>query len=314
MTTERGALLLSATTALAMAALGVVFAVVTGSRVILLDAVFNLVYFGVAVATLRIARIASQPDTPEFPFGYAYFESLVNAGKGLVILGISAIALVDSVLAVLAGGTEVAAAPAIAYAAVATGLCGATALALRRARGTLASPLVDADVDNWLLNAVISAAVLAGFCLAVGLRAAGWEQAALYVDPVLVFTLVLLFLGVPVRIARQAILELLNRAPGPAVTAPVTAAIDTVLAALPVRERHVRMVRPGRTLYVVVHTVLDEDGGGPDLRELDRVRAEIDAAVRTLHPRVLVDVLFTTERRWALPSAGLAAPRDDGGS
>ncbi|MDX1609161.1 MAG: cation transporter [Halofilum sp. (in: g-proteobacteria)] len=313
MKTERAALLLSAFTALAMAGLGVGFATLTGSRVILLDAVFNLVYLGVAVATLRVARIARQPDTPEFPFGYAYFESLVNAGKGLVILGVSALALVDSVSAIIGGGTEIAAGLAIGYAALATALCGATALALRRARAALASPLVDADVDNWLLNAVISAAVLAGFCTAVGLRAAGWEQAALYVDPVLVLAVVLLFLGVPIRIARQAILELLNRAPDPVVTRPVTDAIDAALAALPVRERHVRMVRPGRTLYVVVHTVLANDADGLGLRELDRVRGEIDAAVRALHPRVLIDVLFTTERRWALPSAGLAAPRDDTG-
>lgn len=314
MKTERGALLLSAFAALAMAGLGAVFAVLTGSRVILLDAVFNLVYFGVAVATLRVARSAQQPDTPEFPFGYGYFESLVNAGKGLVILGVSALALVDSASALIGGGTEIAAGLAIGYAAIATALCGVTALVLRRARASLASPLVDADVDNWLLNAVISTAVLAGFCLAVGLRAAGWEQAALYVDPVLVFAVVVLFLGVPIRIARQAILELLNRAPDPVVTRPVTAAIDEVLAALPVRERHVRMVRPGRTLYVVVHTVLADDADGHGLRELDRVRAQIDAAVRSLHPRVLVDVLFTTERRWALPSAGLAAPRDDAGA
>lgn len=308
MKTERGALLLSCFTALAMGAMGLVFAFLTNSRAIMLDGVYNLTYFGVGLLTMRVARLALKPDTPEFPFGHGYFESLVNAGKGLMILGISAIALVDSVMALFTGGRAIAAGPAIVYAATATALCTIAALALRRARQRLASPLVQADAENWVLDAVISAAVLLAFCLAPAFEAFGWTVAARYIDPLLVAAVVLLFLGVPVRMAREAIGELLNRAPDPSIAQPVTEAIDAVLAGLPVRERYVRMVRPGRTLYVAVHTVLEADFPAERLAVLDDLRARLDQAIRGVQSRVVVDAVFTADRRWAVPTAGLEDP------
>jgi len=308
MKTERGALLLSCFTALVMGAMGLAFAFVTNSRAIMLDGVYNLTYFGVGLLTMRVARLALKPDTPEFPFGHGYFESLVNAGKGLMILGISVIALVDSVMALLTGGRAIVAGPAIVYAAAATALCTIAALVLRRAQHRLASPLVQADAENWVLDAVISAAVLLAFCLAPAFAALGWSVAARYIDPVLVAAVVLLFLGMPVRMARQAIGELLNRAPDPTVAEPVTEAIDAVLARLPVRERYVRMVRPGRTLYVAVHTVLDAEFPAERLGVLDDLRAQLDDAIRRVQPRVVVDAMFTADRRWAVPTAGLVDP------
>ncbi|MDZ7749735.1 MAG: cation transporter [Halofilum sp. (in: g-proteobacteria)] len=308
MHTERATLLLSSMTALLMGLVGVAFALVTNSRAIMLDGVFNAIYFAVGLATVRIERLAREPDNPIFPFGHAYFESLVNAGKGLVILGISVIALADSTMAIATGGRAIVASWAIGYALLAMAICGATALWLRRSAARFDSPLVDADAANWKLNAVVSAAVLAGFCLGPVFEAIGWRAAAHYIDPVLVAAVVILFLGVPIRLAHGSILELLNRAPPSTIEGPVTRAIDAVLDRLPVTERYVRMVRPGRTLYVLVHVVLGEGFRVQRLAELDALRAEIDAAVRQLHPRALVDVMFTADSRWAAPSAGLPPP------
>ena len=306
MKTERGVLWLSLLVALLMAVVGVGLAFATHSRVILLDGLYNAIYFLVGLFTLRVARLAAQPDSDRFPFGHAYFESLVNAAKGLLILGISLIALVDSLMAILAGGREIASGLAIGYAVFATAACSATAIVLRRSAKVIDSPLVRADVANWLLNAVISGALIVGFCTVPLLQVLGWHEATAYVDPVLVAALVLIFIGVPVRMARQAILELLNRAPGDDIRNPVTAAVDRALAGLPVRERRVRLVRPGRTLYVIVHVVLPADWQVDGLRDLDVVRERIERSVRVEHPRLLLDVVFTADPYWAAPNSGIA--------
>jgi len=309
MKTERGVLWLSLIVALLMAVVGVGFALATHSRVILLDGLYNTIYFLVGLFTLRVAHLAGQPDSARFPFGHGYFESLVNAAKGLLILGISLIAVIDSMMAILDGGREIASGLAIAYAVFATVICSATAITLRRSARTIDSPLVHADVANWVLNAVISGALIAGFCMVPLLRYFGWHEATAYVDPVLVAALVLLLIGMPVRMARQAILELLNRAPGDEIRCPVTAAVDRALAGLPVRERHVRLVRPGRTLYVLVHVVLPADWQVDGLGALDAVRERIEQAVRAAHPRLLLDVVFTADPYWAAPNSGVAALR-----
>lgn len=306
--TERGFLWLSLSAALVLAIVALAFALITDSRVILLDGLYNATYFGAGLFTLRVARLAQTPDNARFPFGHGYFESLVNAAKGLLILGVSLIALVDALVTIATGGREIASGWAIGYAMVATLVCTTTAVILRRSASVSDSPLVRADVTNWFLNATISASLIAGFALVPLLADFGWPAATAYVDPVLVAALVILLIGMPVRMAGQAIAELLNRTPGDELQAQVTHAVDQAIADLPLSERHVRLVRPGRTLYAAVHLVLSADWPVSGLNELDRVRTRIDAAVRRVHTRVLLDVVFTADAYWAAPNDGATPP------
>jgi len=232
----------------------------------------------------------------------------VNAAKGLLILGVSLIALIDALVTIAAGGREIDSGWAIGYALVATLVCTATAVILRRSAGVSDSPLIRADVTNWILNATISASLIAGFAAVPLLAQFGWPTATAYVDPVLVAALVVLLIGMPVRMAGQAIAELLNRSPGDDLQRQVTHAVDQATADLPLRERHVRLVRPGRTLYVAVHLVLSEDWPVGGLNELDRVRTRVDAAVRAVHARVLLDIVFTADPYWAAPNDGTTPP------
>ncbi|GHC30688.1 cation diffusion facilitator family transporter [Aidingimonas halophila] len=307
MTSERSGLLLSAFAALLIGVVATVAALVTASQAILLDGLFNLVYFMVSLATLRVSRLASGPDDERFPFGYGYFESLVNAGKGLLILGVSGFALFDASLTLLAGGHRIAAGLSILYALFATATCSATAWVLTRNLRHADSPLVHADRDNWVVNSVISGAVLLAFCLIPLLEWMEWQAPIPYIDSLLVIAVVLLCLGVPVRMASGAILELLNRTPPRAVSAPVHAAVVHALAELPTSRVRVRMVRPGRTLYVVVHVVLPETYRISSLRELDALRERVDGEVRKAYATPVIDVVFTADDRWAewpaLPSS-----------
>tara|TARA_A100001391_G_scaffold178050_1_gene142323 strand:+ start:5207 stop:6151 length:945 start_codon:yes stop_codon:yes gene_type:complete len=302
MKTERGVLILSALMALLVGSAAVTAASVTHSQAILLDGLFNLVYFLVALVTVRISALTAQPDDRKFPFGYGYFESLVNAGKGLLILGVSLFALGDAVLALFAGGRAIVAGPAILYALFATLTCSFTAWTLYRAKERLDTPLVRADFENWLINSLISGSVLLTFSFIPVARWLGWQQIVPYVDSVLVIAVVLFCLGMPIRMARGALRELLNRAPPRQLRRPVRAAIEGALADLPVRQLEVRMVRPGRQLYVMTHVVLPAGyapAGG--LAELDQVRERLRQAVAGVCPNTVTDTLFTADPKWAAP-------------
>ncbi len=287
--------------ALALGVLGLVIAFLSGSQAIMLDGLFNVSYFVIALATVRVARLAEMPDSGTFPFGYGYFESLINAGKGLLILGISALALGDSLIALATGGRDVAAGLAITYAAIATTVCGATALTLHRLDQQLDSPLVTADVGNWGVNTAVSAAVLFAFCLIPLLHWLELSGFAPFIDPLLVTLIVILCIGVPVRIAMRAIMELLNRSPAETVRQPVQAQVEGAVAGLPVEELHLRMVHPGRTLYVLIHVVLPADHRPEGLAALDAVRNDVARAVHSVAPKAVIDVVFTGDASWAQP-------------
>lgn len=305
MRTETGALLLSAGMSLFLGGAGLILSLVTGSQVILLDGLFNLIYSVMALLSVRVARLLAMPDNEKYPFGHAYFESLVNAAKGLLILGISLLALGDSVLVLLAGGREIVAGLAILYSVIATTSSLATFVLLRKARRHSSSPLVEADFANWWINTVISASVLLAFCLiplAPPLGLAGFTP---YVDPLMVATVVVLFcLSTPFRMASDAIKELLNRAPPKHVRQPVHEEVAAVVAQWGAEDFSLRMVRPGRTLYLLVHVVLPDDSSNAGLVQQDRFRDHLNERLRCLVQPLVLDVVFTADPRWAAPTNG----------
>ncbi|WP_146876329.1 cation diffusion facilitator family transporter [Halovibrio variabilis] len=304
MKTESSTLAFSAFMALLIGCAGIAATLASNSQAILLDGLFNLIYFGVALVTIKVSKLASRPDSESYPFGYSYFESLVNLCKGLLIFGVAVFALVDAIGALLTGGRAIAAGIAIVYALFATMACSLTAWVMHKSLRHLRSPLIEADKSNWVINSVISAAVLAAFCLVLLLERANWQLALPYIDPLLVIGVVLLCLGVPVRMASQALKELLNKTPEETIAAPVRQAVARALADTDTQEVRVRLVRPGRLLYVIVHVVLPE-ASDVSVTNQDSLRARVDDEVRRYYSPVVCDVVFTANTRWAAPSCGL---------
>lgn len=301
MSAERPALIVSALAAAALGAVGVVAAVVSGSGAILLDGLFNVCFFATALLTLRVAALLERPDDERYPFGYLFFEPLINTAKGLLILGVSLFALVDAAIALASGGREVVLGPAMAYAAFATVTCVAVALFLRGRRDV--SPLVAADVENWTVNAAVSGGVLAGFAGAAILERAGLTGAARHVDPAMVALVVLGTIAVPLRMAGGGLRALLNRGPAAPVAAGMEALAREALGDLPIRRLYIRAVQPGRTAYIAVHVLLPTDAA-LDLAAADRLRGRVITALAARHGPAIVDVVFTAVEDYAAPTTG----------
>ena len=93
---ERRGLLTSVVGAVVVAANGLVFGLLTGAQAILLDGFFNLTYFATGLFTIKVANLLRRGDDEQFPVGYAFFEPLVNGIKGVLLLGVTLIALVGA--------------------------------------------------------------------------------------------------------------------------------------------------------------------------------------------------------------------------
>jgi len=284
-----------------MAALGLIFAVFTSSQAILLDALFNLTYLIAGLFTLKVARLVHREDDERFPYGYAYFEPLMNGVKGLLVLGVSLAALAGAVRALFTGGREIEAGLAVLYALGATLGCRLLALLVRRGARRSHSPLLTADAENWTVNTAISACVLLAFGSILLLRGTRFAAMIPYVDPLIVLAVVVISLSVPVRMAWQALMELLNRAPRAEITAQVRAVIEDTTGRLPVQELFVRVLQPGRTRLVLAHAVLPASHRVESLAVLDAVRAETAARLTATHPSTILDLIFTADRQWGAP-------------
>ncbi|GLP95705.1 cation diffusion facilitator family transporter [Paraferrimonas sedimenticola] len=278
---------------------GISVFMVSESEAILLDGLFNLTYAVTGLFAVRIAWLLSLGDSAEWPLGYNFFEPLVNGVKGMLVLGVSVMALIGSVEALIAGGRNIDAGMAVSYGVFASAVCWGMAWFVHRGAKATDSPLLIADAENWLVNAAISSCVLLAFGGIFLLKALELEHLTPYVDPLVVLIVVLLSISVPVRMAWNALMSLLNRAPNQATMEAVTASIDTVLNEVPLQSRFVRMIQPGRQRLVGVYLVFEPNQANMGLAEQDALRQKIHDKLTGEYPATTVDVIFTQDKQWA---------------
>jgi predicted Co/Zn/Cd cation transporter (cation efflux family) len=238
--------------------------------------------------------------------GYAFFEPLINGIKGVLVLGLSVMALVGAIQALFAGGRTIAAGVAIGYGIFAAMACWSLAVATRHGAKQSGSPLIQTDAENWIVNGAISSAVLLAFVGIPIIRGTTLDFLTPYVDPSLVLVVVLISISVPVRMAWQALMELLNRTPSAEIVQEVTQVIETCTKELPVQGLFVRVIQPGRTRMVLAHVVLAVDFQVESLVQLDVLRAKTVEELKKEHLATALDMVFTTDPLWGAPSGLIA--------
>jgi len=246
--------------------------------------------------------LVQQGDDERFPMGYAFFEPLVNGIKGTLVLGISVMAMAGAVQALWTGGRTIAPGAAVAYGLFAATACWSMAIITRRDAQRTGSPLVTADAENWIVNTAISSAVLLAFACILIVKNTAYAFVVPYVDPALVLTVVLISISVPVRMAWQALMELLNRAPSPEIIKEAYDIVRACTGSLPVQNLFVRVIQPGRTRMVLAHVVLPADFRIDALPSLDALREETLHALRSSHEATVLDMEFTADPVWGAPS------------
>lgn len=278
-----------------MAGLGVSFSLLTGSGAILLDGVFSLIGFLAALMSLWVAVMAVQPDDRHFQFGYASIEPMFNLARGLLIIVISAYALIEAINTIRQGGREIQAGYAILYAALVAACCFAVAAYQWQASRRTGSSLVRIDAVNWLIDGGLTIAVLLAFVFAWFIRGTSLEWFIDFVDPSVIALLVVLTLPVPFVIIRDNLREVLLAAPDQALQSRIGAAIGPRLMQDDIDDYRVRLVKVGRYLYVHVIVLLGESDRERDIVWADTVRAELESALPDDAAFTTIDVMFTAE-------------------
>ncbi|MGE9295320.1 MAG: cation diffusion facilitator family transporter [Puniceicoccales bacterium] len=283
---------------LALGVLGIAFALLSHSEAVLLDGVFSFVNFCVALLSLRIARVVMRPPDDNYPYGYVFYEPMLNLGKGLIIGTVCLLAFASSLNALLHGGRNIAAGIAFFYAAAAIGGI-LVALTLRRLARQCQSPIVEVDSKNWLLDGIISgivAVALLGVYFLDQTPLASWTP---YADPVAVMLLSVIFIPVPAKIIRDNWSQILGRNTEPQLLADARAALDKFLSDKPLAQRQVRAIRAGRFVYLQFFLVVKEGEPWPrSVADQDLCRHAMRDALQPTYPYIVVDVIATRDPHW----------------
>jgi cation diffusion facilitator family transporter len=284
---------------LMISVLGVVFALLAHSQAIMLDGVYALVSVVMTVLAARVARLVEGPSSQRFHFGYAHFEPLLNLVRGLLIFAVCAYALVATFEVLVRGGREIRAEVGLAYTALSAVWSVGVYLYQRRLARKLGSPALAVDARAWLVDGILYVGETGAFIVYLLLLPTAVAPWLRYADPIFVLIVVGFLMKVPITTIREAVREVLHRAPPPEVQQDVRRRLAAALAGLPVRRTHARMVEVGRFFFVLIHVVVDEGFGARPVAELDQIRRQVEQSLREVHDRLVLDVVFTADGYWA---------------
>lgn len=299
--------------AAAFAGLALVWGFLARSQMIVFDGMYSSISVGLSALSLLAYRAVQRGPDERYPFGRDVMGSLVIVVKGVAIAALCLYALTGAVLDVLAGGRAVAVGAAAAYAAVASVGCAGMVALLRRGsrRAGQPSELLQAEASQWLLDTLLSFVVLVGFGVALVMEARGRSDLSVFVDPVLVGAMSLVFLALPARLIREGMRGVLATAPQAEVQADIERAVGEVAARHAIATTATRVTTFGERFDVTVTFLLDESAAELDVGAFDRIRVELDELLARLSHGLIVTVSFTADRRFLgvlTASTGADAP------
>lgn len=252
---ERRSLWVSVGATAGLGGLGVVWGIVSGSQMILLDGAYGLIGVVVSVLLIGASSVSAAPPTPRYPYGRGAATPLAIGVQGFVLLGTLLYAALEAVWVLRAGGSDVGAGSAVVYGVIAT--VGSVVTWRWLAGRAAGSDLLTAEALAWRVAALRGVGMVVGFTvLGVLERSDRWSDAAPYVDPVMVLVTCLAFLPDPIRMVRRTVVELLEGAPDDDVVLAVRAVVDRVQARFDLDPPTVRATKVGPRLYVEVEGVV----------------------------------------------------------
>lgn len=199
------------------AALGIGLGLWAGSMVIVFDGAYSLVSLVLSLMALAASMYIRKPAgkagkkvKPVSKRKAAVIESLVVLTKGLVVGVVCLVSFASAMQAMFDGGREVNAGFALVFGIINVVGCLATYMAVRKQSGKRPSAILKAESSQWLMDTVISAAVLVGFLVAAGLMMTGLEEYAVYADPMMVILASVYFATVPVQMISESAKKLVS--------------------------------------------------------------------------------------------------------
>lgn len=282
-----------------MGVAGVVFSYLAESDAILLDGVYSFILCLMSLLGMMVARLVYKGNTQSHPFGYAAYEPTLNTLKGLIVLSVCVMALVSAIGALFHGGRDMAFGVGLIYSAGVTTACILIALRLKGEAKETGSPLLQVEARNWTVDATLSGGIGSAFLLGLVLSKTVGEHVAVYVDPVLTIILVIVIVPIPLKTVIEGLREILAMSPPKERVREIETRVKACLGDYPSRDFHLRVIKTGRSQYILVHVLAAQDAPPLDISVDDALRERLHAELVGDDPFCMVELVVTKDPRWA---------------
>ena len=304
---EQGFLRTSIGATAAVAALGIVFGLLSGSFSIAFDGAYSIADAGMTILALWVSSLivrSAETDAlsgrlrNRFTMGFWHLEPIVLGLNGTLLMAVAIYALINAMITIVSGGNELRFGIAIVYAVVTLAVCVAMVAIGVRVNRRLESDFVALDVKAWIMSGGITSALLIAFLIGQSVAGTPLAWISRYVDPVVLALICLVIIPVPVGAVRNALSEILLITP-----VDLKAHVDGVATETVQRERFLSyrayVAQVGRAMQIELYFIVPKNLPPKSVEEWDRIRDEIGAAIGDEGHNRWLTIAFTADVSWA---------------
>ena len=300
MKSEKNMLALSAIGALFFAVLGVAWGIIIDSSMIIFDGLYSLISLFLSVLAICVTRYINKSDFEKFPFGKWVLEPITVVFNSIVLTIMCVINFVNSAKEILAGGKVVDADLALGYSIISILGCLIVYRTLARNNKKICSDIIKAESNQWLMDTLVSVAVLVGFLICIILNKTSLSYFSKYIDPLMVLITSSIFIKVPVTTLIKNFKEILNRNADKDINDEIYTIVKDVEKEYNFEDSITRVSKIGKELRIEIDFVFNEKSKLNKLEEMDNVREYVYSNISNIKLDKWLNVNFTGDKKWAV--------------
>ena len=219
-----------------------------------------------------------------FPFGRAQMEPMVIVVQSIALIIICIKAFSGAVISLFSGGQEINNLSGMGYAAIGAIGCfiGWYYIVYAGRKNAPKSELIRTQGAQWLMDSILSLAVLVGFFISYIMQHAGYGNYALYMDPLMVIVSVLFFIREPIISLINGTRGMLIMMPEKAVYSVSKEAVEEIAKQRGFEDTILRLGKSGRELVYEISFVADDPASSCSVGQMDEIHREVEQKLQQL--------------------------------
>lgn len=235
-----------------------------------------------------------------FPFGRAQIEPMVIIVQSIVLLVICIKAFSSAVISLFSGGQEINNLSGMGYAVIGIIGCFISWYYITRTgrRKAPQSQLIRTQGAQWLMDTMLSLAVLIGFFVGYIIQRAGYANYARYMDSLMVIIAVLFFIREPIVSFIGGIRGMLIMTPDKKIYHASKEAMKEIAKQRGFEDIILRLGKSGRELVYEVSFVAKDPNNSCSIGEMDAIHREVEDRLHKVSDNPLwLRVSFVHDRK-----------------
>lgn len=300
MKAENKILKLSVGGALFFSLLGITWGWAIDSQMVMFDGMYSFISLVLSMMSLFISNYIAKKDQEKFPFGKNILEPMVISLKSFVIAAMCIYSLVDAIRTIISGGDRMDFDFGLIYSFISVIGCLLIYRYLNKKSKKLSSDLINAESSQWLMDTILSIAVLVGFTIAVILSFTKFDFINSYIDPAMVIISSLIFIKMPVTTFIKSFKEILCCSANDEINEDISVMVKEIEEEYNFEESITRVSKIGRALRIEIDFIYNKDSKLNNLDDMDFVREKLSKEMKHIKYNKWLNISFTGDRKWAI--------------